>query len=63
MTLVMALDGVTSLSLKDVANTCKCMRNSKKTKIVGFLQCNGGKLEETEALKCVFVVYCTFESK
>ena len=25
---------------------------------MGFPQCNGGKLEEAEDFKCVFVVYC-----
>ena len=25
--------------------------------LTGFLQCNGGKLEEAEYFKCVFVVY------
>ena len=28
-----------------------------------FLQCNGGKLEEAEDFKCVYVVYCLFESE
>ena len=31
--------------------------------LVGFLQCNGGKLEEAEDFKCVFAVYCVLESK
>ena len=26
--------------------------------LAGDLQCNGGKLEEVEYFKCVFVVYC-----
>ena len=26
--------------------------------LAGAIQCNGGKLEETEYFKCVFVVYC-----
>ena len=38
----------------DVTNTCKCMRNSPT--IAGFLQCNGGKLEEAEDFKWVLVV-------
>ena len=29
--------------------------------LVGFLQCNGIKLEEAEDFKCVFVVYCVLE--
>ena len=45
MTSVMALDSVTLfLRLKDVTNTCKCIRNSPT--IAGFLQCNGRKLEK-----------------
>ena len=28
--------------------------------IAGFLQCNGGKLEEAEGFKCVCVIYCVF---
>ena len=60
----MALDGVTSfVRLKDVANafTRTCMRRSLT--IGGIIQCNGGKLEESEVFKCVFVVYCVLESK
>ena len=26
--------------------------------LAGFLQCNGGKLDEPEDIKCVFIVYC-----
>ena len=62
MTLVMLLDGVTSFrSFKDVkthVNVCETVRRS-----VGFLQCNGGKLEEAEDFKSVFIIYCEFESK
>ena len=44
---VMALDAVTSFGrLKDARHTCKCMKNSPT--IAGFLQCNGGNLEEAE---------------
>ena len=51
----MALDSVTSfLRLKDVTNTCTRMRHSLTI---------GGKLQETEDFKCVFVVYCVLESK
>ena len=47
-----ALDGITSfLRLKDVTNTCKRIISA------GILQCNGGKLEEADDFKCVFVVY------
>ena len=62
MTSVMALDGVTSfLRLKDVkthVNVSETVRS-----LAGFLQCNGGKLEEAEYFKFVFIVYCEFESK
>ena len=62
MTSVMALDGVTSfLRLKDVkmhVNVCETVR-----RLAGFLQCNGGQLEEAEDFKSVFIVYCEFESK
>ena len=62
MTSVMALDGVTSFCrLKDVTNTCKHMRNSPS--FAGLPQCNGVKLEDADDFKCVFVVYCVFESK
>ena len=57
----MTLDGVTSfLRLKDVTNACKLMRRSLS---IGVLQCNGGKLEETEDFKCVYDVYFVLESK
>ena len=56
MTSVMALDSVTLFQrLKDVINACKRMRNSPV--IAGFLQCNGGKLEEAEDVKCVFAIF------
>ena len=52
---VMAFDGVTSfLRLKDVTNTRKRKRYNPTNG--GILQVNGGKLEETEDFKCVFVV-------
>ena len=58
MTSGMALDGVTSFScIKDVCETVLLLE--------GFLQCNGGKLEEAEdfSLKLNHIVYCEFESK
>ena len=62
MTSVVAFDGVTSFwRLKDVkthVNVCETVR-----RLAGFLQRNGGKSEETEDFKSVFVVYCEFESK
>ena len=62
MTSVMALDGVTLfLYLKDVTNSSKRMRPVQL--LAGILQSNGGKLEEAEDFKYVFVVYCMLESK
>ena len=62
MTSVMAFDGVTSFwHLNDVKNACKRLRNSPT--FGGILQRNGGKSEETEDFKSVFIVYCVFESK
>ena len=62
MTSFMALDCVTLFSrLKDVTNTCKPMRRSLS--IGEILQCNGGKLEEAEDLKCVFVIYYELDLK
>ena len=62
MTSVMALNSETSFCrLKDVkthVNVCETVRS-----LAGFLQCNGGKLEESEDFKSVFIVYCEFESK
>ena len=59
---VMALDSVMSfLLLTDVTNTCKRMDTVQL--LPGILQCNGGKLDEAEDFKCVFVVYCVLESK
>ena len=31
--------------------------------LAGILQCKGGKLEEAEDFKCVFVVDCVLETK
>ena len=54
VTSYMALDGVMSfLRLKEVTKTRQRMRRSLS--IGGVLQCNGGKLEEAEDFKCVFV--------
>ena len=30
--------------------------------LAGFPQCNGGKLEEAEDFKCIFVVHCVLKS-
>ena len=56
------LDGATSLlCLKDVTNTCKRMQLSLR--IGGSSSVQWGNLEEADEFKCVFVVYCVFESK
>ena len=53
----MALDRVTSFyawnTLQIQVNVCDTVQL-----LAGILQCNGGKLEEAEAFKCVFVVWC-----
>ena len=62
MTSVMALHSVTSfLRLKDITNTCKCMQHSPT--FGGNSSTKGGKLEEAEDFKWVFIVYCVLESK
>ena len=64
MTSYMALDGVTSfLRLKDVTNTCKHTCMQRVLVLAGVLRCKGGKLEEAEDYKFVFVVYCAIRSK
>ena len=50
MTSFMPLDGFTSLQIH--VNECNVV-----LVLVRVLQCNGGKLEEAEDFKCVFVVY------
>ena len=60
MTSFMALDGKSSfLRLK----TLKIHVNECDVVLTGVLRCNGGKLEEDEDFKCVFVAYCVLESK
>ena len=59
----MALDGVTYFfnarrTLQIHVNICDTVQL-----LAVILQCNGGKLEEAEDLKCVIVVYCVLESK
>ena len=62
MTSFVALDGVTSfLRLKDVTNTCKLMR--RDLSFGGNSSVQGGKLEEAEDFKFVFVIYCALKSK
>ena len=62
MTSVVALDGVMLFSccktLYIHVNVCDTVKL-----LAGFLQCNGGKLEEAEDFMCVFFVYCILESK
>ena len=63
MTSVMALDGVTLfLCLKEVIQRHIDVCDTVLI-LVGILQYNGGKLEEAEDFKCVFVIYCVLESK
>ena len=58
----MALDCVASfLRWKDVTNTCKRMRRSPS--IGGSSSVQWGKFEKAEDFKCVFAIYCVFESK
>ena len=46
----LTLDGVTSFQrVQNVESICKLLRYSQK--LSGFLQCNGGKVKETEGLK------------
>ena len=55
----MAIDGVTSfLRWKDVTYTCDTIQL-----LTGLPQCNGGKLEEAEDFKCIFVGHCVLKSK
>ena len=62
MTSFMALGGVTLfLRLKDVKNTCKCMRSGLS--IGGSSSVQSGKLEEAEDFQFVFVVYGAIKSK
>ena len=60
MTLVVALDGVTFFYVWKMlhihVNVCDTAQL-----LAGFLQCNGGKLEEAEDFKFVFVVYYVLE--
>ena len=57
-----ALDGVTAFSCSKVVqiqvNVCDTVQL-----LAGILQCHGGKLEEAEDFKCVFVIYCALEAK
>ena len=46
------------MTLKTHVNVCETVR-----RLAGFLQCNGGKLEEAEDLKLDFIVDYEFESK
>ena len=58
----MALDGVTLfLRLKTLQIHVKVSHTVQL--LAGFLQSNGGKLEEAESFTCVFAVYPVLESK
>ena len=57
MTSVMTLDAVRK-KLQIQVNMCNTVQL-----LAGILQCRGGKFEEAEAFKCVFVAYCVLESK
>ena len=53
------LDDVTSfLRVINIRNTCVTVKN-----ICGILQCNGGKLEESEGYNYFFIISCVLESK
>ena len=64
----LTLDGVTSfMRIINVRNTCKRLRYSQncgaiKT-VAGFIQCNGGKLKESERYNFLFIGSCVLESK
>ena len=53
----MALDDETSL-LRLKAVFKYTLTYATVQLLAEYLQCNGGKLEEAEYFKCVFVVYC-----
>ena len=59
---LMVSDGVTSFYARKMlqihVNVCDTVQL-----LAGILQYNGGKLEEAEDFKCVFVIYCVLESK
>ena len=58
----MTLDDVTSfLGVINLRNTCKKLALQSNL-LAGFLQCNGGKLEESEGYNCFFIVSCVLES-
>ena len=61
ITSLMALEGVMLFLRLKMLHTHVNMRHSQL--LVGFPQCNGGKLGEAEDFKCVFVIYCVLESK
>ena len=54
-----AIDGVTSFCrLKDVTNTCKCMRRGLSINWREFFSAKAA-----EDIKLVFIVYCAIKSK
>ena len=60
---ILLIDHV-SLTLDDVTSFLRFInvRNTYMT-VAGFLQCNGGKLEDSEGYNCFFIVSCVLESK
>ena len=61
MTSFMILDGLTAFEFKNArihVNVCDIVQV-----LAGVLQCNGGKTEEAEDFKRVFVDYFVLESK
>ena len=59
----LTLDCVTSFSR--IKKRSKCMQTPvlRSNILAGFLQCNGGMLEETEGYNFSFIVSCVLESK
>ena len=62
MTSFIVLDGVTSfLHMRGVTNTCKPMQSSLS--IGRSYSVQWRKVERSQELKCVFVIYCVLEFK
>ena len=60
MTSFMALDGVTSFYAWKTLQIYVKARDTVQL-LAGILQSNGGRVEEAEDFKCVFIVYCVLE--
>ena len=61
MSIVALDDGTSFLCFKEVTYLCIHMRYSPTIGEISSV--HGGKMEETEDFKCVFVVNCVLESK